>query len=207
MKGLFITLEGPDGSGKSTQIALLKDFLEQLGYEVVVTRDPGGTDISEQIRGIILDRRNQAMNSMTELLLYASSRAQLVGEVIKPAVESGKVVICDRFVDSSLVYQGMARGLGTDLVYDVNRYAVQNMMPDVTFFLDLPAEEGIRRKNDQKELDRMELEKTEFHQKVAEGYQKLAKEDAKRIVRIDAMLSVDEIHKQMTEEVKIRLMQ
>ena len=199
MKGLFISLEGPDGCGKSTQIAFMKSSLESRGYDVIVTREPGGTVISEQIRQVILDKNNMAMQDTTELLLYAAARAQLVGEVIKPAVEAGKVVICDRFVDSSAVYQGISRGLGVDTVYEVNAYALQNMMPDITFFLDMPAAEGIRRKNNQHDLDRMELQKAAFHEKVVEGYRQLAQTQKERIVTIDAMKSIEEIRIEIEE--------
>lgn len=202
MGGLFISLEGPDGSGKSTQIALLREFLEKQGYDVLETRDPGGTKISEQIRSVILNRENTEMSNMTELLLYTAARAQMVDEVIRPALEAGKVVICDRFLDSAAVYQGMVRGLGTKVVYDVNAYALMGLLPQVTFLLDLPAEEGIRRKNQQHELDRMELEKAEFHEQVAEGYRILAKEQPQRIVRLDAMLPVAEISECMIDKVK-----
>lgn len=193
MKGIFITMEGPDGSGKSTQIELLKEFLTQKGYEILVTRDPGGTAVSEAIREIILNKEFSEMNDMTELLLYAAARAQLVGQVIKPALAAGKAVISDRFVDSTAVYQGIARGLGIDTVYDINRYALQGIMPDMTFHLDLPAEVGIARKKNQAELDRMELQTIEFHQKVAQGYRELAKRNPERIITIDATLPKEEI--------------
>jgi dTMP kinase len=193
MKGIFITMEGPDGSGKSTQIELLKEFLTQKGYEILVTRDPGGTAVSEAIREIILNKEFSEMNDMTELLLYTAARAQLVGQVIKPALAAGKAVISDRFVDSTAVYQGIARGLGIDTVYDINRYALQGVMPDMTFHLDLPAEVGIARKKNQAELDRMELQTIEFHQKVAQGYRELAKRNPERIITIDATLPKEEI--------------
>lgn len=193
MKGIFITMEGPDGSGKSTQIEMLKEYLEGKGYEIVLTREPGGTKISENIREIILNKEYTEMNDMTELLLYTAARAQLVGEVIKPALEAGKAVICDRFVDSTAVYQGMARGLGVDTVYEVNRHALQGLTPDITILLALSAEEGLARKKDQKELDRMELQKVEFHQKVAEGYLKLADLHPDRIYKIDATLPKETI--------------
>ena len=173
-KGIFITMEGPDGSGKSTQIALLSEYLKENGYDVIITREPGGTRISEKIREIILNKEYQEMNPMTELMLYASARAQLVNEVIGPSIEEGKAVISDRFVDSSVVYQGIARGLGIETVYSVNAHAIGKYVPQVTFLLDLPAEEGIRRKKNQAELDRMELESIEFHkrlQKVIEPWQ------------------------------------
>ena len=195
MAGIFISMEGPDGAGKTTQIELLKTYLENKGYEILITREPGGTKISEAIRSIILDKSNLEMDYMTEALLYASARAQLVAEVIKPAIAAGKAVISDRFVDSSAVYQGMARGLGVENVYKINEFAIQGMMPSLTIHLDLPASVGIMRKQNQAELDRMELEKAEFHEKVAEGYRQLAKMSPQRIYTIDATLPVEEIHK------------
>jgi dTMP kinase len=192
-KGIFITMEGPDGSGKSTQIDLLKKYLEETGYDVLITREPGGTTISEAIREIILNKDFTAMSPVTEMLLYASARAQLINEVVGPALEEGRAVISDRFVDSSLVYQGMARGLGVDTVYEVNKLAIGKYMPDVTFLLDLPAQVGISRKKGQKELDRMELESIDFHEKVAEGYRELAKKFPERIRTIDATLPVESI--------------
>ena len=193
-RGIFITMEGPDGSGKSTQIELLRGYLEEKGYDVIITREPGGTVISEAIREIILNKDFTEMSSMTELMLYASARAQLVSEVIGPAIDSGKAVISDRFVDSSVVYQGIARGLGVDTVYEVNSYAIQGYMPDITFLLDLSAEEGVRRKKDQKELDRMEQESLDFHRRVVEGYRTLAEKSPDRIIRIDATLPIEEIY-------------
>jgi dTMP kinase len=190
-KGIFISMEGPDGSGKSTQIEKIKSYLEGEGYEVVVTREPGGTAISEAVREIILNRDYTEMGYMTEALLYASARAQLVSEVIKPAIESGKAVISDRFIDSSAVYQGIARGLGVENIYKINEYATQGIMPDVTFLLDLPAKVGIGRKKEQKELDRMELESIEFHERVAQGYRDLAKLAPERIYTVDAAENIE----------------
>ena len=186
-------MEGPDGSGKSTQIALLKEYLETEGYDVIITREPGGTVISEAIRKVILNKDFTEMSPVTEMLLYASARAQLIAELVGPALEEGKAVISDRFVDSSLVYQGMARGLGVEMVYEVNKQAIGKYMPDVTFLLDLPAEVGISRKKDQKELDRMELESLEFHKKVAQGYRDMAARFPERIKSIDATLPIEEI--------------
>ncbi len=193
MKGIFITMEGPDGAGKSTQIELLKSYLTEQGFEVLITREPGGTVISEAVRGVLLNPEYKEMKPETELLLYAAARAQLVGEVIGPAADAGKAVISDRFVDSSVVYQGIARGLGVETVYSVNRPAIGEYMPDVTFLLDLPAEVGIARKKNQAELDRMEQESLDFHRKVAEGYRTLAERDPERIKTIDATLPVDTI--------------
>lgn len=192
-KGIFITMEGPDGSGKSTQIDLLREYLEKEGYDVLITREPGGTRISEAIREVILNKEYTEMSPVTEMLLYASARAQLINEVVGPALESGKAVISDRFVDSSLVYQGIARGLGVENVYNINLQAIGKYMPDVTFLLDLPADIGIARKKDQKELDRMESESLQFHRDVAEGYRSLAERFPDRIEKIDATLPIDSI--------------
>jgi len=194
MKGIFITMEGPDGAGKSTQIDMLRSYLNDRGYDVLITRDPGGNEISEAIRQIILNKDFTEMGYMTELLLYASARAQLVKENIKPALEAGKAVIADRFVDSSAVYQGIGRDLGIETVYKVNEFALQGIMPDMTFLMDLDAETGIARKKNQAELDRMENETLEFHRKVVEGYRLLAENNRDRIVKIDATLPISEIH-------------
>ena len=155
-KGLLITFEGPDGSGKTTQIEMLKNYFKEKGSEIVYTREPGGTQISEKIRNIILDNSNSDMCSMCEALLYAASRAQLVSEVIKPALEQGKIVICDRFVHSSIVYQGIARGLGIDRVRAINDAALDGLKVDFIFMLNIPYEEGLKRKAKQRELDRLE---------------------------------------------------
>lgn len=202
MRGIFISMEGPDGSGKSTQLELLKKYLSDKGYEIIITREPGGTRISEAVREIILNKEYTEMSYMTEALLYASARAQLVSEVIKPAIDEGKAVISDRFVDSSAVYQGMARGLGVENVYKMNEFAIQGVMPDLTIHLDLPAKVGISRKKDQKELDRMELEALDFHEKVAEGYRKLAELAHDRIYTIDATLPIDDIHGLIIEKIE-----
>jgi dTMP kinase len=137
LKGLFISIEGPDGSGKSTQIKLLRDYLQNKGYDIALTREPGGTQISEKIRNIILDKENKSMHSRTEALLYAASRAQHVEEIIKPALKENKIVICDRFVDSSLIYQGIGRGLGIENIYDLNLFAMQDVIPDLTLLFDI----------------------------------------------------------------------
>lgn len=192
MKGIFITFEGPDGSGKSTQIVLLSNYLREKGFNVLNTREPGGTDISEQIRKIILNPENGDMNDMAEALLYAAARAQHVAQLIKPALEDGYIVISDRFMDSSIAYQGYARALG-DSVRVINEYAVQGITPDLTFFLDLSAEEGIARVAKRHNMDRLEQEDISFHQAVYEGYLKLADIYKDRYVRIDASGSVEEV--------------
>lgn len=194
MKGLFITIEGGDGSGKSTQIDLLKKYFEDKGYDVILTREPGGTVISEDIRRIILNKDYMEMSDMTEALLYAASRAQHVYEVILPSIQKGKIVICDRYVDSSVVYQGYARGLGIQEVEDINNYATGKLQPNLTILLELTAEEGLSRKKSQRALDRLELQKYDFHKKVSEGYNILAKRHKDRMLAIDATKDIRDIH-------------
>ena len=196
MQGVFITFEGPDGSGKTTQINFLTDYLVKKGFNVLNTREPGGTDISEKIRSIILDPDNSEMDDMTEALLYAAARAQHVSQLIKPALEKGTIVISDRFMDSSIVYQGFARGLG-DCVRVINEYAVQGVQPDLTFFMNLSAEDGIARAEKRQKLDRLEQESIDFHKSVYEGYLKISEYYKDRYVNIDASLSVDDVFAQI----------
>ncbi|MCF8020385.1 MAG: dTMP kinase [Vallitaleaceae bacterium] len=205
MKGIFITIEGGDGSGKSTQIDLLMSYFDEHGFKVLLTREPGGTAISEKIREVILDSNNIEMDNMTEVLLYAAARAQHVAEFIKPNIEQGKVVICDRFVDSSVVYQGYARGVGIDAVEDINSYATLGLIPDLTILLDLPPDLGLFRKKNQQALDRLELESDAFHLKVNEGYRLLAKRHQNRILTIDATKSIEDIHQIILEAIKVLL--
>lgn len=205
MKGIFITIEGGDGSGKSTQIDLLMSYFDEHGFKVLLTREPGGTPISEKIREVILDSNNVEMDNMTEVLLYAAARAQHVAEFIKPSIEQGKVVICDRFVDSSVVYQGYARGVGIDAVEDINSYATLGLIPDLTILLDLPPDLGLFRKKNQQALDRLELESDAFHLKVNEGYRLLAKRHQNRILTVDATKSIEDIHQIILEAIKTLL--
>ncbi len=190
-KGLFITVEGADGAGKSTQIDFIVKYLQDRGIKSVLTREPGGTAIGEKIRDILLDRENSEMNYMAEALLYAASRAQHVAEVIKPALLEGKAVVCDRFVDSSMAYQGVARGLG-DSVAVINSYAIDGCMPDVTFLLKLDPSVSKNRISEE-ECDRIEQETFDFHRKVYEGYIELEKRFPDRIIGIDASKGVREI--------------
>lgn len=199
--GCFITMEGPDGSGKTTQIQLLRDYLSGKGYDIIVCREPGGTKISEAIRQVILNKEFTEMGNMTELLLYAAARAQLMEEVIRPALKEHKIVICDRFVESSAVYQGIARGMGVDLIYEVNQYAIGDTLPDLTVMIDIDAETGISRKKQQAELDRMERETIDFHKKVVLGYREIAGKYPERMLRIDGRASIQEIHEQITAAV------
>lgn len=198
-KGLFITVEGTDGSGKTTQIRLIEDYFIRKGYEVVLSREPGGTRISERIRDMILDPVNTDIFPLTEMILYAASRAQHVAEVIKPAVEAGKVVICDRFVDSSYAYQGSGRGVDLKVVADVNRAAIDGMVPDITFFLDLDPKISLQRRLASTGADRIEQEKIDFHIRVYDGYKNMALLYPSRIKTIDASQSIDAISSEIRE--------
>ncbi len=190
-RGLFISIEGPDGSGKSTQINNIKKFFAERDMEIVFSREPGGTAIGERIRELLLDKNCSEMDPMTEAMLYAAARAQHVAQVIKPAVDCGKVVVCDRFVDSSIAYQGFGRKLG-ESVAEINSYAVAGYMPDVTFLMKLDPRVGRERINS-REQDRLELEKDNFHISVYEGYLDLEKRYPNRIVGIDANRTIEEI--------------
>jgi dTMP kinase len=199
MKGVFITFEGLDGSGKTTQIEKLNDYLIKEGYEVVLTIEPGGSPIGDKIRDILLDPENRGMSSKTELLLFEASRAELVSSVIKPAIDSGKIVICDRFFDSTLVYQGIARNLGIEKVYDMSLYATSGLKPDLTFLLALDAESSEHRlDSQQKKRDRIEHEEGSFKEKLQEGYLEVAKKFTERFTVIDASMDVYMIHQQIS---------
>ena len=195
-KGFFITFEGPDGCGKSTQGKLLAEHCRNLGYTVRLTREPGGPSISEKIRALLLDPENKEMCARAEALLYAASRAQHVEQTIRPAVEDGEVVICDRFMDSSIAYQAFGRELGDD-VRIINEFAVAGMQPDLTFFLDIDPEKGLMRAASHSKPDRLEQEKLEFHQKVYQGYQKIKEIYSSRYVCLDAEQSIETIAEQI----------
>jgi len=201
MKGIFISVEGTDGSGKSTQINLLMEYLKNKGCDILFTREPGGTRISEKIRDIILDVNNKEMTAIAEALLYAAARAQHVEEKIIPAVNAGKIVICDRFVDSSIAYQGAARGLGSDVIMQINRFAINGMIPDITLFFDISPEKGILRKKNERELDRMESEKLDFHKRVYEGYKQICITYPDRIKVIDADDTVENVHEHVIRKI------
>ena len=197
MEGKFITVEGTDGAGKTTQIKMLVEKLTSKGLDVIVTREPGGTNIGEKIREIILDKENKEMDCITEAFLYAASRSQHVREKIIPYVEEGKVVICDRFVDSSIVYQGYARGIPIEFIEYINKYASGEIVPDLTLFFDIEPDFGIKRKKAGQDLDRIEKENMDFHRAVHEGYKKLCRENPERIKRIDALKTIEEVHKEV----------
>ncbi len=204
-KGFFITFEGGDGSGKTTQINLLKDYLKSRDIEAITVREPGGVPISEKIRSLILDNQNTDMKDITEMLLYAAARAQLVSQVILPALAKGKAVICDRFVDSSYVYQGFARGLGIDIVVNINDIATQKLIPDITFFMNIDPTTAIDRRLRCGNPDRLESESISFHKKVYEGYIELLKMFPGRIKSIDASLGIEEIFSEIKEHTDILL--
>ena len=200
MRRLFISMEGGDGAGKSTQIRNIERFFAEKGLVVVHTREPGGTTIGEKIRELILDPANDSMDDMTEAYLYASSRAQLVRETILPALEEGKIVICDRFVDSSIAYQGYGRMMG-DVIRQINLHAVEGCMPDLTFLLRVTPSGGMSRINS-RELDRIELAGKDFHQRTFEGYEAVAANEPDRVKVIDAAGTIEDIHEQIFSYVK-----
>lgn len=197
MKGAFITFEGGEGSGKSTQLKLLEEYLQNSSTNYVFTREPGGTEISEKIRNLVLSIDNKTITDECEALLYSASRAQLVNELILPSINSGKIVVCDRYVDSSFVYQGIARGLGLDFVEKINSYAIDNCMPSVTIFLEITPEEAFIRKGGADKTDRLEMSGLEFHKKVYDGYIMLAKKYPERIAVIDGRGTPKETHEKI----------
>ena len=203
MEGIFITVEGNEGSGKTTAVALLKEKLVELRdknkieYNVCLTREPGGIKISEEIRKIILDTENTNMDLECEALLYAAARAQNVHEVLMPKLKEKNIVLCDRYLDSSLVYQGYARGIGIDEVYELNKFAIKGYLPNLTFLLKIPHEKGIERIKKRKEINRLDKESLEFHKKVEEGYDIIAKKYSDRIIIIDAEQTPNEIVEEM----------
>ncbi|PAD19693.1 dTMP kinase [Terribacillus saccharophilus] len=188
MTGLFITLEGGEGAGKTSAVSLLTARLEEQGYQVLATREPGGIEIAEAIRAVILDPANTSMDGRTEALLYAAARRQHLVEKVWPALKKGMIVLCDRFVDSSLAYQGYTRGLGMEEVMEINRFAVETTMPDLTLFFDISPEAGLARisENKGREQNRLDLEALSFHESVYEGYQILREQYKDRYVTLDA---------------------
>ncbi len=192
-RGKFITFEGCDGCGKSTQLKMFSDYLTRENIPHIFTREPGGGKISEQIREILLSGKNMEMTDECEALLYAAARVQHLADRVEPALKEGKLVICDRYVDSSLAYQAYARGLGVDFVGKINAFALENYLPDVTVFIDLTPEAAFKRKHGADENDRMELAGMAFHQKVYAGYKEIAKKEPERVVCVDGNKTPDEI--------------
>lgn len=210
MKGIFITFEGIEGSGKSTVAEIVGRRFREAGRRTVITREPGGTAVSERIREILLDPEAYNMHARAELLLYLASRAQLVEEVIRPGLDAGMVVLCDRFFDATTAYQGWARGLGEDITDQLNSFAVQGVIPDLTLLLDLDVDEGFgrgphrREKTGEARRDRLELESEAFHRKVREGYLRIAERE-KRVVVIDAARPLEEVEREIIGNINARL--
>jgi len=204
--GLLITFEGGEGGGKSTQIVRLRDYLTKKGHDVVVLREPGGTTISEQIREIVLSSKNIGIAYTTEVLLFQAARAQIYREIVLPSLTAGKVVLMDRSRDSSVVYQGIVRGFGKDMIEQLNAISTKETYPNITFLLDLPAETGLHRRTTAGKVDRIDMESLDFHHKVRQAYLDLAKEDPKhRWVVIDAAKSIEEVQAAITSEIEKRL--
>ena len=208
MRGIFITIEGPDGSGKTTALQQVVPRLQQeMNRKVVATREPGGSPIAEKIRSLILDPSHTDMDSRTEALLYAASRRQHLIEKVLPVLESGDVIFCDRFVDSSIAYQGYARGIGEEGIREINQFATEGIEPDVTLYIDVPAEVGIQRIHanlDEREYNRLDQEKLAFHEKVRAGYLQLAKANPERIVGVDGTMSREEVAESCYQIIKNR---
>lgn len=205
MKNKFITFEGIDGSGKSLQIEMLADYLSELGEKILVVREPGTTVIGEHVRNILMDKKNNSMSYKTEALLFMAARAQLMHEKIIPALENNYTVICDRFIDSSVVYQGIGRGLGEKFIKELNKFVTENIEPDITFFLDISPQNAWLRKIGTQISDRFESENINFHQKIYLGYKKLIAENPNRIICIDANVSPEEIHTQIVNAIKEKI--
>ncbi len=197
MRGKLITFEGCEGCGKSTQVKLLKEYLDKTNQQYVISREPGGTPISEQIRSVILAKENVEMVDECEALLYAASRCQLLKTVVIPAIEDGKIVVIDRFLDSSLAYQAYARGLGYDFVAAANKFAIDNCMPDLTVFIDVDPDFAFKRKGGADASDRVELAGMDFHRKVYSGYKSVIDKFPERFASIDGKGTIEEIHQKI----------
>jgi dTMP kinase len=207
---LFITFEGPDGSGKTTQIQLLYQYLREQGYPAYLTREPGGTSIGDQIRAVLHDVRNTEMRPEAEILLYSASRAQLVGQVIRPRLAAGEIVLCDRYAESTLAYQGYGRQLDLPTLRDITAFATGGLRPDLVIYLDLPVEEGLRRRLtahqvNGAEWNRLDQEETAFHLRVRAGYLQMAAAEPDRWLILDAARPVDVIQQHLREAVIARL--
>ena len=202
MSGVFITMEGIEGCGKSTQTKRLADHLQSSGHEVVVTREPGGVPIAEAIRELLLNPAHSAMSDTAELLLYEAARAQHVDELIRPALDRGAVVICDRFTDSTTAYQGGGRAIDRDIVLELHRIATGGLTPDITFLFDLDPEVGLKRATRDSAPDRLESEAIEFHQRVRESFLEIAKAEPNRFKIVDAQLSPDDVFAAVCERVE-----
>ena len=206
-KGIFITFEGPECAGKTTQIRLLEKYFVSYNYETIITREPGGTEIGEELRQIVKHHISDVpVTDEAEILLFAASRAQHVSELINPALQRGAIVICDRFFDSTTAYQGYARGLNMAFIHQVNNFATSGIIPDITILLDLTAEQSLDRSSKREETlfveDRIESEKIDFHTRVRNGFLEIAKHEPKRLKVISAMDTIENIHNKIIDIVK-----
>ncbi|MCY9807163.1 dTMP kinase [Lentilactobacillus senioris] len=206
-RGKFISFEGPDGAGKTSVLTAIQARLApKLGKRLIVTREPGGDPIAEQIRAVILDRKNQAMDVRTEALLYAASRRQHVVSTILPALENGQLVLCDRFVDSSIAYQGAGRKIGEQSIAEINHFATQGLLPAKTIYFDIPVSMGLKRiaqHRDTKKIDRLDVETVDFHERVHAGYDRLIKQNPDRYVVIDASQELDVVVEEVLSAIKV----
>jgi dTMP kinase len=202
---MFITLEGPEGSGKTSQIPPLAKFLEERGFRIVTTREPGGTPIGDQVRAILTNLNNTSMHPRTEILLFLAARAQLVEQCIRPALSQGNLVLCDRYGDSTLAYQGYGHGTDLDVLRQLLNFATGNLWPDLTLLLDIDPEKGLKRKRSGSEWNRLDAYELAFHQRVWEGYQALARQEPQRWVTIDASQPFDLIQNQIRKVILKRL--
>ena len=200
-KGIFITFEGLEGSGKSTHTGLLASKLAEENFKIKVTREPGGTRIGEKIRDLTLSRDNVDLTAVAECYLMAASRAQHVREIIRPAIAEGLVVICDRFLDSSLAYQGAGRGLGEDLVLELNKLAIDGVWPNLTIFMDIPIDVGLERRNGTHKIDRLDLQQQDFYQRVRAGYKKLAEKYKNRYFTVESNKPINEVSDEIWKKV------
>lgn len=202
MKGIFITFEGPDGAGKTTQVRMLAQALEKAGHDIVMTREPGGTSISDRIRSLVLSPEHKEMTHQAEVLLYAASRAQHVHELIIPSLEQGKIVICDRFIDASMAYQAYGLGLSAEAVWQINAFASSGLKPTRTYMLDLPVEVSAQRlmKRTEGALDRIEQKGVAYHSRVREGFHDIAQKNQDRIKIVDATQPIEKMAEQIFED-------
>ena len=203
---MFITFEGPDGSGKTTQLNSLVPVLEQQGLDVIRTREPGGTEIGDQIRSVIMDMKNKSMHPRAEILLFCASRAQLVEELIRPSLAAGKIILCDRYADSTMAYQGYGHGLDRKVLGDLLNFATGGLKPDLTLLFDIPSEAGLRRRlSNHEEWNRMDDYALQFHERVRSGYLELAEKEPERWVIVDANRPKDVIHEEVVSILKERI--
>jgi dTMP kinase len=197
-KGIFITMEGPEGAGKTTILEMLYKHYKEKGIKIVKTREPGGIRIAERIREIILNPEHTEMDGRTEALLYAAARRQHLVEKVIPALEEGNIVLSDRFIDSSLAYQGFARGIGIDEIWKINEFAISSVMPDLTLYFDLDPETGLARinKSTDREINRLDLEQLDFHKRVQEGYYKVIEKFPERLYKLEASQGIEDVFEQ-----------